>query len=85
MRRYSEGQFTSPADMRQFLKRGHHLLARHVVDAESLGHAAVDQVVHVVALVPEQREHQHGHGVADALVDAMGAPMGDEDFGFGVG
>lgn len=75
----------SPLVLDHLLQHCHQLLAGHVVDAELLGHAAVDQALHIVALVPEEREHQHGHAVADALVDAVGAPVGDEDLRFGVG
>ena len=68
-----------------FLQRSHQFFTRHIVNTESLCDAAGHQAVHVVALVPEQREHQHGHGVADSLVDAVGPPVSDEGFGLGMG
>lgn len=75
----------SPLVLDHFRQRSQQLFAGDVVDAEFLGHAAVNHTLHVVALVPEQREHQHRHAVADALVDAVGAPVSDEDLSFGVG
>lgn len=33
------------------------------------------QAMYVVPLVPKKREHQHGYGIADTLVDAVGASM----------
>lgn len=68
-----------------FLQRSHQFFTRHIVNTEFLCDAAGHQAVHVVALVPEQREHQHGYGVADSLVDAVGPPVSDEGFGLGMG
>lgn len=67
------------------LQRSHQFFTRHIVNTEFLCDAAGHQAVHVVALVPEQREHQHWYSVADSLVDAVGPSVSDEDFGLWMG
>ena len=49
-------------------------------DCHSTGH----HVINVVRLVPKQWHHHHGNAVADALRDAMGASMSEEEFSLGM-
>lgn len=54
------------------------------MDAEFFGRSARDQAVHIVSLVPEERQHQHWYSVADSLIDTMSSSVGHEYFGFGM-
>ena len=40
--------------------------------------------MNVVRLVPKQWHHHHGNAVADALIDAMGASVSEEEFRLGM-
>lgn len=68
----------------KFLYRSNQFLAGKFMDAEFLRGAAGHHAVYVVALVAEQRKHEHGHSVADTLVDAVASSVGHEHFSFGM-
>lgn len=54
------------------------------MDAESFGSTTGHQAMHIVPLVPEEREHQHWHSVADPLVDTVSSSVSHEHFDFGM-
>lgn len=60
-------------------------LTCHIINTESLCNATDHHAVYVVPLVSKQRKHQHGHTITDALIDAVGSSMSDEEFSFGMG
>lgn len=76
--------FILPFVLEDFIQSSHQLFYCHIMNTQFLCNATGHQAVYVVPLVPKKWEHQHGYGIADTLVDAMGASMSHKDPSLGM-